>query len=129
MEIILLMSGVIMSQILIKVRDYTLEPFGRYETDGEGNGEEFRKKFILPALKSGDDVLIDLDGINDGYGSSFIVEAFANLIRKENFSYAEIKTRLKFKSTNTKWIKEIESYIDATKDKDNSVINSVLKWK
>ncbi|MDC9508971.1 STAS-like domain-containing protein [Pseudoalteromonas sp. Angola-4] len=118
-----------MSQILIKVRDYTLEPFGRYETDGEGNGEEFRKKYILPALRGGDDVLVDLDGINDGYGSSFIVEAFANLIRKENFSYAEIKTRLKFKSTNTKWIKEIESYIDATKDKDNSVINSVLKWK
>ena len=123
------MYEVNMSKVTLRVKDYTLEPFGRYETDGEGNGEVFRKEYILPELKKGNDIIIDLDGVNDGYGSSFLVEAFANLIRKEEFTYGEIKRRIKFESKNEHWLKEIDSYLDAARGNSSNMIGKLLNWK
>lgn len=97
---------------ILNVKDYTLEPFGRYEIDGEGNGEEYRKKYIVPELKSGNDLEINLDGINDEYGSSFLVEAFANVIRKEGFSYEEFIDRVKFVSVHDDWLEDLNSFIE-----------------
>lgn len=96
----------------LKVKDYTLEPFGRYVIDGEGNGEEYRKSYIIPELEKGNDLIIELDGINDEYGSSFLVEAFANIIRKEGYSYEEFKKRITFKSVHSDWLEELDYFIE-----------------
>ncbi|MEZ8437599.1 DUF4325 domain-containing protein [Vibrio splendidus] len=103
-----------MSENVLRVTDYTREPFGRYIDDGDGNGEEFRTQYIVPRLKllEGSEVLvIDLDGVEDGYGSSFVVEAFANLIREEGYTYEYLTLNLDFRSTHKEWIKEINDYM------------------
>lgn len=105
-----------MKSIYLKVSDYSKDPYGRYRTDGEGNGTEYREDFILPELKQGNKVIVDLDGIHDEYGSSFLVEAFANLIRKEGFSYETLENLLEFRSTNKSWINEIYYYLNEAKD-------------
>lgn len=121
----LLLGDTIMSEVLLKVRDFSLEPFGRYSIDGDSNGEDFRKKYIVPALNSGNTVAIDLDGINDDYDSSFLVEAFANLIRKEKFTYQKIKDDVRFISQHPEWIAEIEYYIEEVRmeSQGSSIIN------
>lgn len=111
----LFLGGLAMPTIELKVSNYTKDPFGRYLTDGPGNGTEYRRSFILPELRKGNDIVIDLDGIHDEYGSSFIVEAFANLIRKEGYSYEEISSRISFRSENQEWIDEINYYIEEAK--------------
>ena len=60
--------------------DYTQYPGGRYPNDGEGNGESFRAKFLVPVLDAGDRAEIILDG-TQGYPSSFLEEAFGGLVR------------------------------------------------
>ncbi|PSU54577.1 STAS-like domain-containing protein [Photobacterium phosphoreum] len=103
-----------MKKITLNVTDYTTEPYGRYKADGPGNGEEFRADYIMPkfnSLKKNELLLINLDGIEDEYGSSFVVEAFANLIRKENISYDKIKSKIQFQSTHNEWVSEINDYI------------------
>lgn len=65
-------------------RDYTDSPGGRFITDGDYSGEEFRKDFLVPAMEkailNNEDIVIDLDGCF-GYPSSFINEAFAGLAK------------------------------------------------
>ncbi|ELK8498922.1 STAS-like domain-containing protein [Vibrio alginolyticus] len=100
----------------LAVTDYTTEPYGRYFGDGDGNGEEFRKVYILPRLKNCDKLVINLDGVEDEYGSSFIVEAFANLIRKENMAYTDLKTKIVFESSNDDWKTEIDRYMREARD-------------
>ncbi|MGR6831201.1 STAS-like domain-containing protein [Aliivibrio wodanis] len=95
----------------IYVKNYTTEPYGRYLSDGHGNGEEYRTEFIIPELKNGHNLIIDLDGIDDEYGSSFIVEAFANIIRVEGYSYDDFYKRITLKSMHIDWIKEIDDYL------------------
>ncbi|WP_440875015.1 STAS-like domain-containing protein [Thalassotalea sp. PLHSN55] len=114
----LLLGGNNMSTVTINVIDYTNDPFGRYQSDGEGNGAEFRDNYIVPELEKGNDLIINLDGIlDDEYNSSFLDEAFANLIRKKGYKYSELCKRLKFKSVNKEWEKEAQSYLDELKDK------------
>ena len=62
-------------------RDYTTRPGGRYLEDGDGNGTEFREKFLLPIIASGKKAEIIFDGAS-GYPSSFLEEAFGGLVRK-----------------------------------------------
>jgi hypothetical protein len=113
----LLLGDKIMSKVKINVTDYTDDPFGRYKSDGEGNGAEFRDKYIIPELEKGKDIIINLDGIlDDEYNSSFLDEAFANLIRKRGYKYSDLCKRLKFESQNKEWEKEAQSYLDELKD-------------
>ncbi|MCU8039631.1 STAS-like domain-containing protein [Shewanella sp. SM69] len=111
--------------IYLKVSDYSLEPFGRYVSDGDGNGETFRKNYIIPAIRSGKKISILLDGVNDEYGSSFLVEAFANLIRKENIDYSEIKNKIFFISKNSGLLDEIDYYLlEANREKHEKMLRS-----
>lgn len=59
-------------------------PSGRFYTDGPGNGEEFREEYLkveLSALKPGEKLKIVLDDGVDGYGSSFLTEGFAGIVK------------------------------------------------
>lgn len=65
-------------------RDFTRYPGPRYRKDGPFSGEEFRERLLEPALRKAvaerEDLVVVLDGVA-GYGSSFLDEAFAGLLR------------------------------------------------
>jgi len=70
---------------IVVARDYTDSPGGRYISDGEYSGEDFREKLLIPkfkeALKINDKLRVNLDGCF-GYPSSFIDEAFGGLAKQ-----------------------------------------------
>tara|TARA_R110002020_G_scaffold10801_22_gene41093 strand:- start:17021 stop:17338 length:318 start_codon:yes stop_codon:yes gene_type:complete len=61
-------------------RDFSKFPAGRYKAKGKGSGQEFRDKFLVPALDAKERVIIELDGAA-GYPPSFLEEAFGGLVR------------------------------------------------
>lgn len=65
-------------------QDFSQDPAGRFRSDGEGSGEAFREDHLKPCIDSLNDneklVIIIDDGI-EGYGSSFLVESFASLVK------------------------------------------------
>ena len=77
-------------------RDYTPFLGGRYVTDGPGNAEDFRKKFLVPLLQNGESAIIDLEGVF-GFPASFFDEAFGGLVRDEGYPADRVLTLLKFK--------------------------------
>lgn len=91
-------------------RDFSRYPAGRYVDDGPYSGQEFRDKFLVPALlENTGKVLIELDGAR-GYGSSFLEEAFGGLVRS-GFSADEVLNRFELKSQDSSLIEEIKGYI------------------
>lgn len=65
-------------------KDFNDHPIGRFYSDGEGSGEQFREEVLLKTLKglrAGEKINIILDDGVEGYGSSFLVEAFAGLVK------------------------------------------------
>lgn len=73
------------------------DPAGRYYTDGDGSGEEFREEVLKPLFDKADQVIINIDQNVEGYGSSFLVEAFAGLIKHGYFTKEEILKKLEVK--------------------------------
>ena len=61
-------------------KDFNKFPGGRYPKHGEGNGQEFREKFLLPHLSKGKKVEVVFDDAA-GFPASFLEEAFGGLIR------------------------------------------------
>lgn len=92
-------------------KEFTDAPAGRFLTDGPYSGEAFRENFLRPALEQNEFVEIDLDGV-EGYGSSFLEEAFGGLVRKGYFTKNELESKLKLKSADKAIILEIKTYID-----------------
>lgn len=81
------------SKETIKIVDFTLYPGGRYKSDGPGSGEEFRDRYIAPALLRSDRVTVDLGGA-PGLPVSFLEEAFGGLVRRCGFSADALKARI-----------------------------------
>lgn len=91
--------------------DFSKVPAGRYLSDGDFSGEVFRDKVLAPALMRGGEVLVDFDG-TEGYGSSFLEEAFGGLIRVHNFQLEDLSRRLKFKSDeDPSLVDEVREYL------------------
>lgn len=78
-------------------KDFSECPSGRYRTDGPASGEAFREDILWPALQNFDVVIVTLDG-TEGYGSSFLEEAFGGAIRKKYVSKQDIDARLIIKA-------------------------------
>jgi len=76
--------------------DYSETPLGRYPADGDFNGTRFRDDFLRPALGAGEVVVVDIDDV-EGYGSSFLDEAFGGLVREGYFDAKDLEKRLKEK--------------------------------
>ena len=91
--------------------EFSEYPAGRYKTDGPYPGETFRRKHLVPMLRQGGAITVNLDGTL-GYGSSFLEEAFGGLVRHEGFSQAELRKRLIIESKDSARLKEIWGYID-----------------
>lgn len=100
--------------IIINVaQDFSRHPAGRFLADGPFSGEAFRRKFLEPAFKKGEQIRIVLDGAR-GYGSSFLEEAFGGLVRK-GYKASDIKENLIIEATNTSLRTEILDYIEKAK--------------
>ncbi len=82
--------------------DFSDVPAGRFLNDGDWSGERFREEFLIPALKDADKkhpVIINING-TEGYGSSFLEEAFAGLIRK-GYTKEDIAEKLQIEANDT----------------------------
>jgi len=76
-------------------KDFTPFPFGRTPADGENSAERFRDEFLLPKLRKGEFVIVNLDGVLGGLSSSFLEEVFGGLVRKRGFVPAQLEQTLK----------------------------------
>lgn len=95
--------------------DFYDAPAGRFPEDGDYHGERFRNQHLLPALSAGGEVFVDLDN-TEGYGSSFLEEAFGGLVRLCGYSARDLHERLVLKSDEDESvIQEVWEYIDTAK--------------
>lgn len=90
--------------------EFSANPAGRFKADGPYSGERFRDEHLLPALRSGEEVTVLLDGTR-GYGSSFLDEAFAGLVREHGFSPEQLGRQLKLVTKRDTLAREIKLYI------------------
>lgn len=92
-------------------KDFSKVPLGRFPDDSPYNGTTFREDWLVPALKGGQSLEIDLDGA-EGYGSSFLEESFGGLVRLHGFSPDELLARIQFVSKeDPTLVDEIHQYI------------------
>ena len=87
--------------ISINIRDdYTDTPGGRYKTEGEFSGEDFRDTILITkykeAVETKQKLFIDFDGCF-GFGTSFLEEAFGGLVRE--YDQKNVWKRLVISST------------------------------
>lgn len=80
-------------------KDYSETPLGRYPEDGDFSGTRFRQEFLKPALDTESEVHVEIDGV-EGYGSSFLDEAFGGLVRERHFTSQQLKQKLKIISSD-----------------------------
>lgn len=97
------------NDIILKVSSYSMSPGPRYCVQGDSSGEDFYHKMLnkcfVKAYTEDKTLVIDLDG-PDGYASSFLDEAFGNLIF--DFGLDEVKKRVKIVSNEEpEWISMI----------------------
>lgn len=82
--------------------EFSPYPSGRFEADGQFNGELFRNTRLVPALKralaGGDVVVVDIDGVRT-FGSSFLEESFAGLVRLGFFEKRFVQQHLSIRCT------------------------------
>jgi hypothetical protein len=95
--------------------EFNIEPAGRFPTDGPFSGERFREEFLAKAFSEYEIVEVVLDGA-EGYGSSFLDEAFGGLVRLKGMSAEELHARLKVISDEDESLEvEVWDYIDTSK--------------
>lgn len=85
-------------------KDFSPMPAGRFDEDGPYNGTKFREEILLPSLKDGDSLTIDLNGLG-GVGSSFWDEAFGGLVRKKIYTKEDILKRIDFTCTDDSYLR------------------------
>lgn len=109
------------TRIISISKDFSNVPLGRFQDDSDFNGTTFRLEYLIPALAENNHVLIDLDN-TEGYGSSFLEEAFGGLVRLHSFTKEELATRLTFISKeDPTLIDEIHQYLaDARPEKPSN---------
>src|SRR5688572_16798632 len=96
-------------------RDFSTAPSGRHPEDGPHNGERFRLEWLVPSLEDPEGVEIQLDGVS-GFGSSFLEEAFAGLVRIHHFEPTDLKQRIHIKYSDPDLIYYADSIADFISD-------------
>jgi hypothetical protein len=80
-------------------KDFSGDPAGRYRSDGGANGEKFREDFLKPKLlelAEGQQLNIILDDDVESYGSSFLTEGFAGMVKYGYMQRHELINKLVF---------------------------------
>lgn len=91
-------------------QEFSRFPAGRFVQDGPFSGELFRRKFLEPAMKVAEKIIIEMDGAR-GYGSSFLEEAFGGLVRL-GIPKQDLRQKLEIHASNNSLRVEILDYID-----------------
>lgn len=99
------------AQEISVARQFSEVPAGRYHSDGPFSGEDFRRNLLEPALKAGATIIVYLDDV-EGYGSSFLEEAFGGLVRLRIATADQLRRKLLLRSEDDSLIAEIWSYIE-----------------
>ena len=99
-----------MESLEIKIaRDFSFSPGPRYIDEGKNSGEKFRKDVLYPkfkeAIETNKKIIVDLDG-TDGYGTSFLEEAFGGLIRINGLSHQQILSCLTIITEEEDYLKD-----------------------
>lgn len=81
-------------------RDFSKVPAGRHKADGDFSGEVFRDELLAPALREYESVEVILDN-TEGFGSSFLEEAFGGLVRYCGFTKAYLDKHLHLIANST----------------------------
>ena len=97
------------NEIVLKVSSYSMSPGPRYCDQGDSSGEDFYhkmlNKYFTKAFLENKKLVVDLDG-PDGYASSFLDEAFGNLIF--DFGIKQVKKRINILSNEEpEWLSMI----------------------
>ncbi|MDR3046878.1 MAG: STAS-like domain-containing protein [Bacteroidales bacterium] len=97
-------------KFIIVISDYSTSPGPRYCYQGDDSGEDFYHKVLNQKFKEAfeqkSELEVNLDG-PDGYASSFLDEAFGNLIF--DFGLENVQSRVKIVSNEEpEWIEMIE---------------------
>lgn len=102
----------LMQREIIRIAEqFSRFPYGRYPDHGPNNGERFREEYLIPALRDGRELAVDLDGAR-GLGPSFLEEAFGGLVRA-GFSPEQINSLIRVNSEDDpSYLEEIQSYIN-----------------
>jgi hypothetical protein len=78
-------------------KDFSPDPAGRFNSDGPGSGEVFREEVLRPMidqLKGDEKIVIILDDGVEGYGSSFLAEGFAGMVKYGYIKGADLLAKL-----------------------------------
>ena len=93
-------------------KDFTDSPGGRYRSDGQFSGEEFREDYLEPLFENTDvnEIEIDFDG-GFGYASCWLDEVFGGLVKK--YGYHNVKNKLILISNDEPGlIEDIKKYME-----------------
>lgn len=109
-----------MLQVLKVSTDFSDIPGPRYIREGLYSGEDFRERLLLPRLQKciedGDVLQVDLDG-TQGYGTSFLEEAFGGLIREDQLSFTVVFEHISFVSDEEPYL--IDDIWEYLRDAEN----------
>lgn len=111
--------------------DFSDVPAGRHRVDGPWSGEAFREDLLAPAIEQaiaeGDTVSVDLDGV-EGFGSSFLDEAFGGLVRYGYASSSQLRAVLTIRHSErglSLYESQIWEYVSANEADRTRRTNSV----
>jgi len=65
-------------------KEFSIDPVGRYYSDSDASGEKFREEILrkkINALSENEKLTIILDDGVEAYGSSFLTEGFAGMVK------------------------------------------------
>ena len=77
-------------------KSFSKYPAGRFRSDGDYSGERLRDEVLVPKLRELDPVVVDITG-TEGFGSSFLEEAFGGLVRA-GWSLGQLEAKLEIKA-------------------------------
>lgn len=108
-----------MNDLVINIgRDFSPTPSGRFYIDmTESSGEQFREELFWPKIKelnANQKINVILDDEVEGYGSSFLVEGFAGVVKYGYIDKEELLNKLTLTQTDPDFLlfkKKIIQYI------------------
>ncbi|WP_337014156.1 STAS-like domain-containing protein [Pantoea sp. AS142] len=126
-----------MNSLTLKIGErFSQTPSGRFYTDmTKSSGEEFREEVLLPLLRSlnnNQKIDIVLDDDVEGYGSSFLVEGFAGIIKYGYMTREELinKINVIYSDPDFKLFKEkIFEYINKAAYKSKPYISTKPEYE
>jgi hypothetical protein len=91
-------------------KEFSRHPGGRDKSDGPFSGEEFRDTILVPFLKKGNSITLEMDGTR-GFPPSFLEETFGGLIRL-GYTREELAEKITIVTLDSTLKKEITNYIE-----------------